>query len=266
MRRAQPWKTNRARVLRSKSTSAEERMWYELRARLVEIDGGTHSTAEEIAKDAVRTAYLEGEGFRIFRAHNQEIHDNIYGVLDTFPSLRHRHLQLQPSAAQRMTRHPRCAGNCWVALRYSDAQSGSPCPLRPRPKRSRHCRRRVRAGVLPGRGLGTTVQRGAAGCDEVVSSPFGSRSRIASHVAISAPAPPNPRRIAAGRSASGNTRGMLCFVSGGRHWRPRELVPAYKPSIQLELVLVVDAPAPGPGRALCEDAVADDERLHLACP
>ena len=110
MRRAQPWKTNRARVLRSNATSAEERLWYELRARrlnglkfvrqcpigpffvdfacrefeiIVEIDGGTHSTDDELAKDAARSAYLEGEGYRLFRAHNQEVYDNLDGVLDT---------------------------------------------------------------------------------------------------------------------------------------------------------------------------------------
>ncbi len=109
MRRAQPWKTNRARVLRSTATSAEERLWYDLRARrfndmkfvrqcpigpffvdfacrelkiIVEVDGGTHSTAEERARDAERSGYLEAQGFRIFRAHNQEVYDNLDGVLD----------------------------------------------------------------------------------------------------------------------------------------------------------------------------------------
>ncbi len=110
MRRAQPWKTSRARVLRSQASSAEERLWYELPARrlngmkfvrqcpigpyfadfvcreekiVVEVDGGTHSTDEEIARDTRRTTYIEEQGFRIYRAHNQEIYDNIDGVLDT---------------------------------------------------------------------------------------------------------------------------------------------------------------------------------------
>ena len=110
MRRAQPWKTNRARVLRSNATSAEERLWYELRARrfknlkfvrqcpigpffadfacrelkiIVEVDGGTHSTEKELVRDGTRSAYLTAQGFRIFRAHNQEVYDNLDGVLDT---------------------------------------------------------------------------------------------------------------------------------------------------------------------------------------
>jgi very-short-patch-repair endonuclease len=50
---------------------------------LVEVDGGTHSTAEELAADALRTAFLEAQGFRVFRAHNSEIYDNLDGVCDT---------------------------------------------------------------------------------------------------------------------------------------------------------------------------------------
>lgn len=109
MRRAQPWKTNRARVLRSNATSAEERLWTALRARrldgrkfvrqcpigpffadfacrelkiIVEVDGGTHGTEDEVARDSARAAYLEDQGFRIFRATNQEVYDNLDGVLD----------------------------------------------------------------------------------------------------------------------------------------------------------------------------------------
>ena len=50
---------------------------------IVEIDGGTHSTDEERTRDTRRSDYLENQGFRIFRAHNQEVYDNLDGVLDT---------------------------------------------------------------------------------------------------------------------------------------------------------------------------------------
>jgi len=110
MRTTQPWRTNRARVLRSSSSSADDLMWSELRNRqlgglkfirqcpigpyfvdfacrermvIVEIDGGTHSTAEEIAADNSRSANLEAQGFRIFRTHNTEVYENLDGVLDT---------------------------------------------------------------------------------------------------------------------------------------------------------------------------------------
>ena len=110
MRRAQPWRTSRARSLRSKSTAAEDRLWSHLRDRqlgglkfvrqapigpyfvdflcrkrkiVVEVDGGTHSTAPEVARDAARSSYLEAQGYRIFRAHNLEIAENIDGILET---------------------------------------------------------------------------------------------------------------------------------------------------------------------------------------
>ncbi len=110
MRGPQPWRTSRARVLRSHASSAYEQMWSELRNRqldglkfvrecpigpfyadfvcreakvVVEIDGGTHSTDEEISYDKAREKYLQAQGFRIFRAHNVEVCENIDGVCDT---------------------------------------------------------------------------------------------------------------------------------------------------------------------------------------
>jgi very-short-patch-repair endonuclease len=48
---------------------------------VVEIDGATHSTDDELAYDRVRTAYLEDHGYRVFRAHNIEVVRNLDGVL-----------------------------------------------------------------------------------------------------------------------------------------------------------------------------------------
>jgi very-short-patch-repair endonuclease len=114
MRGTKTWLTNRSRVLRSNSTSAEDLIWSELRGRrlgglkfvrqypvgpyfadfvcrenkiIVEIDGGTHGASAEITRDRKRSAYLIAEGFRIFRADNQEVYDNIDGVLDTLLAL-----------------------------------------------------------------------------------------------------------------------------------------------------------------------------------
>jgi very-short-patch-repair endonuclease len=110
MRRSQPWKTQRARVLRANASSAEDKLWAELRNRqlgglkfvrqaaigpyfvdflcrecavVVEVDGGTHSTDDEIAADGQRAAYLLDEGHRIFRVHNSEIYENVDGVCDS---------------------------------------------------------------------------------------------------------------------------------------------------------------------------------------
>ena len=109
MRRAQPWRTNRARVLRDHSTSAEGRLWTKLRNRrldglkfvrqcpigpfyadfvcrelkiIIEIDGATHGTDDEIARDRARTCFVSAEGYRVYRAHNGDIYENIDGVLD----------------------------------------------------------------------------------------------------------------------------------------------------------------------------------------
>ena len=123
MRRAQPcapqpsalsqlahaWRTNRARLLRSKSSSAEQRLWSRLRNRnfagqkftrqvpigpyfvdflcrdrmvIVEVDGGTHGTDAEISRDERRSMELRRLGYRIFRAHNIDVYENIDGVLD----------------------------------------------------------------------------------------------------------------------------------------------------------------------------------------
>ena len=110
MRGSQPWKTNRARVLRAAPISAQERLWSHLRNRnlngwkfvrqmpvdncfvdfacrehkiVVEIDGGTHATPDELVRDARRTAKLEELGYRVFRVRNDEVYHNIDGVLDT---------------------------------------------------------------------------------------------------------------------------------------------------------------------------------------
>jgi very-short-patch-repair endonuclease len=100
----------RARTLRRNSTSAERRLWYVLRAlkaqgfkfrrqvpidpyivdfaclsaRLViELDGNTHSTDEEIARDTTRQTYIESQGFRVLRFWNLDVYHNVESVMDT---------------------------------------------------------------------------------------------------------------------------------------------------------------------------------------
>jgi very-short-patch-repair endonuclease len=108
MRGPQPWRTNRARVLRSHSTSAEDRISSALRNRrlsglkfvrqysigpyfvdfvcrermvIVEIDGATHSTEQELSYDAKRADYLREQGYRTFCANNGDVYENLSGVL-----------------------------------------------------------------------------------------------------------------------------------------------------------------------------------------
>jgi len=109
MRGPKPWKTNRARVLRSANVSAESQLWSHIRNRqlagfkfvrqapigpyfadflcreallIVEVDGGTHSEPDEIASDLVRQEALEQLGYRIVRVWNEDVTDNIEGVLE----------------------------------------------------------------------------------------------------------------------------------------------------------------------------------------
>jgi very-short-patch-repair endonuclease len=49
---------------------------------VVEVDGGTHSTGAEIARDDRRTRHLERLGYRVFRIANNDIYHNIDYTLD----------------------------------------------------------------------------------------------------------------------------------------------------------------------------------------
>jgi very-short-patch-repair endonuclease len=109
-----------ARKLRTDATSAERRLWSGLRreqiegfkfrrqvilngfvadfacleARLVlEVDGATHSTHAEVARDAARSAALVEHGYAILRFTNDEVFHNFEGVLET---IRLKLIELRP--------------------------------------------------------------------------------------------------------------------------------------------------------------------------
>ncbi|NOT70968.1 MAG: endonuclease domain-containing protein [Hyphomicrobium sp.] len=98
-----------ARGLRRSNTAAEEKLWAALRnrqmdgwkfkrqvpfgnyvidffcydARLaVEVDGATHSSEQELAKDAERAEFLRSNGVHVVRYTNSEIEENLDGVLE----------------------------------------------------------------------------------------------------------------------------------------------------------------------------------------
>ncbi len=48
---------------------------------IVEVDGGQHAVDRD--RDAVRTAFLNGEGYRVLRFWNHDVMQNIDGVLAT---------------------------------------------------------------------------------------------------------------------------------------------------------------------------------------
>ena len=101
-------KLNAARALRRNETFAEKRLWEQLRnwtlegvkfARqvpigpfiadfvcrelklIVEVDGATHSTDEEVERDLRRTGYLTAHGYRVIRFQNDEILNGMDEVL-----------------------------------------------------------------------------------------------------------------------------------------------------------------------------------------
>jgi very-short-patch-repair endonuclease len=100
--------TNIARMLRQRSTEAERVLWRKLRARqledckfrrqqqvgsyivdfinfekgiIIELDGGQHATNRD--RDEEREAWLRGEGFQIIRFWNNDVFQNLEGVLET---------------------------------------------------------------------------------------------------------------------------------------------------------------------------------------
>jgi very-short-patch-repair endonuclease len=110
MRDARNIETERARLLRQNATAAEEKLWARLRARRLcgfkfvrqepvgpffadfvcrerklaaEVDGATHSTAEELARDRRREKFLRAEGYRLIRVTNDEVFNNLDGVCET---------------------------------------------------------------------------------------------------------------------------------------------------------------------------------------
>jgi very-short-patch-repair endonuclease len=103
----------RARALRRQMTNAETILWTQLRGKklhgrkirrqhpigpyiadfacvslglVIEIDGATHGTAEEIARDRSRDGYLRRHGFRILRFGNDAVYECLDRVVEAIAS------------------------------------------------------------------------------------------------------------------------------------------------------------------------------------
>ena len=124
---------NRARDLRRNQTPGEIKLWGTLRKRslgghrfvrqvqigsyivdflcrekafIIEVDGATHSSDDEVAYDARRTRYLEGLGFQVHRIDNMDVYrhlneslDGILAKLEQRPSLYQPKSPLSPSGS-----------------------------------------------------------------------------------------------------------------------------------------------------------------------
>ncbi len=104
-----PAKTKRAKQLRKDMPSAEIKLWREVNRRqlggfkfrrqhpvgvyfldfycpelklCIELDGDQHSDTREQKRDAKRTACLNEHGIEVIRFWNNEVYDNIDGVLE----------------------------------------------------------------------------------------------------------------------------------------------------------------------------------------
>jgi very-short-patch-repair endonuclease len=109
---------NNAKALRTNQTEAEQRLWYHLRAHrfmelkfkrqkpmgryivdfvceehrlIIEIDGGQH--AEQATYDQQRDAWLCSQGYTVLRFWNNDVMQNLEGVLEQI----HGVLTLSPS-------------------------------------------------------------------------------------------------------------------------------------------------------------------------
>jgi very-short-patch-repair endonuclease len=105
-RRNHPLTVKRAKRLRSAMTEAEKKLWFRIRLKqidgrhfrrqvaigdyavdfacltaklVIEVDGGQHDWRNE--EDEIRTLYLEARGYRVIRFWNNEVFENMDGVL-----------------------------------------------------------------------------------------------------------------------------------------------------------------------------------------
>jgi very-short-patch-repair endonuclease len=124
-----------ARRLRKNATDSEARLWRYLKrletrgthfrrqmplgkfvvdfacpaARLiVEVDGSQHGESEARVRDQQRTEWLEAEGYRILRFWNNEISQNILGVMDVIYAALYGSREAQ-SRVLKHARHKRAA-------------------------------------------------------------------------------------------------------------------------------------------------------------
>ncbi len=102
--------TERAQGLRRAPTDAERKLWHVLRAHrlaglsfrrqapcgpfiadflcaearlIIEVDGATHSSDEEVAYDKRRDAWFAANGYRVLRVTNEDVYRNLDGVCET---------------------------------------------------------------------------------------------------------------------------------------------------------------------------------------
>jgi very-short-patch-repair endonuclease len=67
---------------------------------VIEVDGYTHWTQEQLDHDARRTKYLNERGWRVIRVSSADVYDNLSGVWETIAA----HLPPPPASQPRASR------------------------------------------------------------------------------------------------------------------------------------------------------------------
>jgi very-short-patch-repair endonuclease len=64
---------------------------------LIEVDGGQHNEDQNVRRDEARTRWLEKEGYRVIRFWNNDITNNIDGVMETIYAAVHGASDAEPA-------------------------------------------------------------------------------------------------------------------------------------------------------------------------
>jgi very-short-patch-repair endonuclease len=118
------FKRDTARRLRLNQTGAEERLWRKLRHWpiegthfrrqvpigpyiadfacmaahvIIEVDGSQHGVGENVIRDEVRTRWLEAAGYRVIRFWNNDLTNNMDGVLESIYAAVHGSTIAEPA-------------------------------------------------------------------------------------------------------------------------------------------------------------------------
>src|ERR1051326_748210 len=116
-------RAERARGLRRAMTEAEKKLWWQLRQLplanshfrrqaaigqyfadfashkcrvVIEVDGGGHGEARQAAFDKARSAYLKSRGYRVLRFWNNEVLQEIEGVMTLIYEAVHQQVPPHP--------------------------------------------------------------------------------------------------------------------------------------------------------------------------
>ena len=120
-----------ARRLRAKATGAERKLWRYLRQMpahgthfrrqvpvgpyvadfaclasrlIIEVDGSQHGATKNERRDEIRTRWLQSEGHRVLRVWNDDVTENIGGVMEAIYAALHGSTMAEPNVLKHQRR------------------------------------------------------------------------------------------------------------------------------------------------------------------